>query len=44
MSDFLIMCIGAAIAVVLAKRFVDAVKKEMSAHDDSSIKGGNDNR
>ena len=44
MSELLIMCIGAAIAVVIAKQFVDAVKKEISAHDGTSIKGGDDNR
>lgn len=44
MSELLIMCIGAAIAVVIAKRFVDAVKKEISAHDGRNIKGGDDNR
>ena len=44
MSEILIMCIGAAIAVTIAKQFVDTVKKEISAHDGRNIKGGDDNR
>ena len=44
MSKCLVTCIGALAAVIIAWQFIKAVKKEMSAHDGSSIKGGDDNR
>ena len=44
MSELLTLCIGALAAVIIAKQFVDAVKKEISAHDGRNIKGGDDNR
>lgn len=44
MSELLIMCVGALAAVIIAKQFIKAVEKEISAHDGSSIKGGDDNR
>ena len=44
MSELLIKCIGVLVAAMIAQKFIKAVQKEISAHDDSSIKGGDDNR
>ena len=43
-SEFVVMCIGMVIAIVIARQFIKNVKKEISAHDGTSIKGGKDNR
>ena len=43
-SHILVMCIGALVAVIIAKQFIKAVEKEISAHDGRNIKGGDDNR
>lgn len=43
-SELLIKCIGVLAAVIIAKQFIKAVKKEISAHDGRNIKGGDDNR
>ena len=44
MSKILVTCIGIVIAIIIAKQFIKAVEKEISAHDGRNIKGGDDNR
>lgn len=44
MSEFLVTCLGLVVAIIIAKQFIKAVEKEISAHDVSGIKGGEDNR
>lgn len=43
-SELWVMCVGALVAVIIAKQFIKAVEKEISAHDGRNIKGGDDNR
>lgn len=44
MSKILVACIGVLVAVIIARQFIKAVEKEISAHDGRNIKGGDDNR
>ena len=44
MSEFMVTCIGMVVAIVIARQFIKAVEKEMSAHDGRNIKGGDDDR
>lgn len=44
MSEFLVTCFGLIVAIIIAKKFIKAIEKEISAHDGTSIKGGDDNR
>lgn len=37
--EILTWIIGAAVAAVIAKQFINAVEKEIAAHDGSNIKG-----
>ena len=37
--EMLIYAIGAVVAIVIAKNFINAVEKEIAAHDAANIKG-----
>lgn len=40
--DMLICAVGAVIAIVIAKNFINVVEKEIAAHDAANIKGDKD--